>query len=149
MMERQQGPVHQHRPRVVRSARVRGPSTETPTAQTPDAQRQRLPGEHGRCGHRPPRPRAVCAHAGDQLQRIRPTCNPLILGRGAAVTARYRTDPRHALGHTHLHDFADEPVEKSHQLACGQIDLLLQLVHGLMLQAKPQEKSLEDGKPSE
>lgn len=46
----------------------------------------------------------------------------------------------------YLHNFADDPVEKSHQLARGQLDLLFQLVHGFMLQANPQEKSLEDGR---
>lgn len=52
------------------------------------------------------------------------------------------------LGRGYLHDFADDPVEKSHQLACGQLNFLFQLVHGFMLQANSQEKSLEDGKSS-
>lgn len=71
--------------------------------------------------------------------------NLFILGQGAGSyiipngpTPRPR--PRY------LHDFANDPVEKAHQLAGGQLDLLFQLVHGLVLQADPQEESLEGGK---
>lgn len=45
----------------------------------------------------------------------------------------------------YLHHLADNAVEQSHQLARRQLNLLFQLLHRLVLQANPQEESLEDG----
>lgn len=70
---------------------------------------------------------------------------PAPWGRERVVTL-LQMDQNPALGQGYLHNFADDPVEKAHQLASGQLDLLFQLVHRLVLQAEPQEESLEDGK---
>lgn len=70
----------------------------------------------------------------------------LFLLRKTACLLNYlKTAQNPAPGCYYLHNFADDPVEKSHQLACGQLDLLFQLVHRLVLEANSQEKSLENG----
>lgn len=66
---------------------------------------------------------------------------------GSGLLALFQADQNLALSRGYLHNFPDDAIEKSHQLAGGQLNLLLQLVHRLMLQANPQEKSLEDGRP--
>lgn len=80
------------------------------------------------------------------LQQIWPSVNIYSsLDREWNVTL-LEIDHNPVLSQDYLNNFADDPVEKSHQLAGRQLNLLFQLVHRLMLQTNSQKKSLEDGK---
>lgn len=90
----------------------------------------------------------ACVHVRERQN----TCNKygqmlhlFLLRKRASLLSYLKTAQNPAPGCYYLHNFADDPVEKSHQLACRQLNLLFQLVHRLVLEANSQEKGLEDG----